>query len=159
MSLLRERGVCVVLRQQQWAQMKPRRREKSPTDTEATEPYSRGSFRESHTGGRQTDRERERVSYCTRTQTHTVPPPSLLTGESYSEEHAGRGEFCPVCPGPCGGRQVPGRGLAVVLPAVAVLGGVDVQGVGVCVCALQGHVTAGVARLLLDQTEAVHAGQ
>lgn len=64
-----------------------------------------------------------------------------------------------MCPGPCGGRQVPGRGLAVVLPAVAVLGGVDVQGVGVCVCALQGHVTAGVARLLLDQTEAVHAGQ
>lgn len=30
-SLLRERGVCVVLRQQQWAQTRPRRSEKRPT--------------------------------------------------------------------------------------------------------------------------------
>lgn len=30
-SLLRERGVCVVLRQQHWAQTRPRTREKRPT--------------------------------------------------------------------------------------------------------------------------------
>lgn len=37
------------MRQQHWAQTRPRTREKRPTPSEADAPYKSGNFRESHT--------------------------------------------------------------------------------------------------------------